>query len=405
MGCSKSKSIEEIEKIEKIEEINNNKSEPNELMKSMDNKTQTNYNKTSMDKSNSGNALLFSYNKDNLYDKTIFKKTKLKKKLKTQKKEPFTITTIENDSFNINIIKINANSFLREYLIPIWFEKNIYIKFITQGKWRIDKNYDFTDSAGMPSTHTLKFNYGAVLGRVGSGKTFLLSPNELTYYTEKEGPLYLRMNLPKNIKVNPEGTMEIKVFDGKLMSTEEINEKIGWKEENMRYENKNSNELENDLTVDINNLRMNPILYYEKNIKNNYNNIWTEEFLNKMKYNNDNNGIQPLYINNNCYALLHNYVQINYEYIKNKIKRTSNKFLRDLQEKISVYIRNELICDNIINCRITKKNKTADICTQYLFDKNFRKFIFNKEYNSIAIKVIDAFFDDDYFIILAFMKD
>ena len=36
MGCSKSKSIEEIEKIEKIEEINNNKSEPNELMKSMD---------------------------------------------------------------------------------------------------------------------------------------------------------------------------------------------------------------------------------------------------------------------------------------------------------------------------------------------------------------------------------
>ena len=184
-----------------------------------------------------------------------------------------------------------------------------------------------------------------------------------------------------------------------------MNEKIRWKEENMRYENKNSNELENDLTIDINNLRMNPILYYEKNIKNNYNNIWTEEFLNKMKYNNDNNGIQPLYINNNCYALLYNYVQINYEYIKNKIKRTSNKFLRDLQEKISVYIRNELICDNIINCRITKKNKTADICTQYLFDNNFRKFIFNKEYNSIAIKVIDAFFDDDYFIILAFMKD
>jgi len=52
--------IEEIEKTEKIEEINNNKSEPNELMKSMDNKTQTNYNKTSMVKSNSGNALLFS---------------------------------------------------------------------------------------------------------------------------------------------------------------------------------------------------------------------------------------------------------------------------------------------------------------------------------------------------------
>ncbi len=44
------------------------------------------------------------------------------------------------------------------------------------------------------------------------------------------------MNLPKNLKVNPEGTIEIKVFDGKLLTMEEINEKIGWKTKSLKYE-------------------------------------------------------------------------------------------------------------------------------------------------------------------------
>jgi hypothetical protein len=397
MGCSKSKNIEVIEQAEK--------NEKNELIKSMENKTIKNNNLISIDKSSSGNGLLFSYNKGTIYNKTILKRIRLRKRQNIPKKEPFTITTINYNSLEIYLIKINASSFLVEYLIPIWFEKNTYIKFITLGKWRIDKNYEFTDSAGMPSSSSLKYNYGAAVARVGSGKTFLLCPNEFTYYTMNEGPLYLKINLPKKIKVNPEGTMEIKVFDGKLMSKEEIHEKIGWKEKNMKYDFKYSNELENELTVEINNLRMNPILYYEKNIENNQNKIWTEDFVKKMKKYNETNETQPLIINNHCYSLLHNYIELNYERLKSKcLNRSTNINLGDLENKISFHISCELMCDNKVGCKITKKNDGVGICNQYLFDNNFRKNIFMKEYTSIAIKIIEDFYENSNLIILAFMK-
>ena len=397
MGCTKSKSVEEI-----------NKSEPNELIKSCEN-LEPKEKITVIEKSEKGNALLASYNLKSSYNKSIYGKTKitLKNSITKIKKEPYTITSLNSEYSNINIIKINACSFLSEFLIPIWFKKNTYIKFITKGKWRIDKNYEYTDSAGMPSSHTLNFNYGAAVARVGSGPSFLLSPNEFTYYTTFEGPLYLKMNLPKKIKVNPEGHMEVKVFDGTLLSVEEINEKIGWKEKSMKYENKNSTNIENELTVHLNNLRMNPILFYEKNITNNTNKIWTEKFLKEMKDNNENNGILPFSINNNCFIYLHNYIELNYEYIKKNIrKRDINKFLKELEEKISVNIKDELGNDNFVNCRIGKKNKKriSDICMEYLFDKNFRKNIFIKEYNSIAMNIIEVFIEDSYLIILAIMK-
>ena len=397
MGCAKSKSVEEI-----------NQTEPNPLIKSAEN-LPLKEKLSVLDKKEKGNALLFSYNQQSSYNKSIYRKTKntLKNSPIKNKKDPYIITSIDSDYGQITIVKLNACSFLTEYLIPIWFEKNTFIKFITTGKWRIDKSYEYTDSAGMPSSHSMNFNYGAAVARVGSGPSFLLSPNEFTYYTNFEGPLYLKMNLPKKIKVSPEGTIEVKVFDGTLMSIEEINEKIGWKEKDMKYENKNSTEIENELTVNLNNLRMNPILFYEKNITNNKNKIWTENFLKQMKQNNDNNGIIPFSINNNCFLFLHNYIELNYENIKKNIgKRDANKFLKELGEKISFNIKDEFACENFVNCRIVKKNKirTSDICLEYLFDKNFRKNIFIKEYNSIAINITDEFLDDSYFIILAIMK-
>ena len=65
-----------------------------------------------------------------------------------------------------------------------------------------------------------------------------------------------------------------------------------------------------------------------------------------------------------------------------------------------------LLVKILLIVELLKKNKirTSDICLEYLFDKNFRKNIFIKEYNSIAINIIDEFLDDSYFIILAIMK-
>lgn len=401
MGCTKSKNIEVTEN-----GIPNDQNSQNNLIKSAEISPSKNKLKT-FSKFEKGNELMVSY-KSIKSSGSFFRKTQSpsRNKLNKTKKEPFTINNVESNLFNITIIKINACSFLTEYLFPIWINNNTYVKFVTKGKWRIDKKYDFTDSAGQPSSNTLKFNYGALIGRIGSGPNFLISPNEFTFFNEKEGPLYLKMNLPKNVNVNPEGTMEVKVFDGNLMDIGEIYEKIGWKEKDMKYDNNISTEIENQLTSDLNNLRMNPILFYEKIIKTSHNKIWTEEFLKQMKINNDNNGILPFSTNTNLYIYLHNYIGLNYEYIKkNIIKRDVNKFLRDLEEKISINIKEEFCCDNTTNCRISKKNKSLDICIQYLFDIKFRKKIFNKIYNSIAINVIEEFLEDSYLIILVIMKE
>ena len=43
-------------------------------------------------------------------------------------------------------ILVNACSFTEEYMMPIWCPKDVYIKFRVEGKWRIDKQYDYTDS-------------------------------------------------------------------------------------------------------------------------------------------------------------------------------------------------------------------------------------------------------------------
>jgi hypothetical protein len=324
----------------------------NELIKS------TEINQKSINKTNlsmSYNTLRNSDNKGN----SCLQSTEMKEKKKG--KDPYTISQKKTDSCNVVIIKINPTYFLREYLIPVWFEKNNFIKFVTKGKWRIDNKYDYTDSSGMPSSRSLKFNYGALVARVGANPSFLLPPNEYTYYSKKAGPLYLRMNLPKNIQVNPKGSMEVKIFDVELMAMDEINKKIGWKHQAMEYDVDESTEFEKNLTNDINDLRMNPVLFYERNVKNIHNSIWTEGFLKDMKINNDYNEIQPLSINNDCYVAIHNYIADSVDYIEKKIGNKKKQIFFEEFEKLIAFHLQPRFPDIVINCKLTQKSKSLNV--------------------------------------------
>ena len=61
----------------------------------------------------------------------------------------------------------------------------------------------------------------------------MVRPYDFTYTTKKEGPLYLKMNIPKKIEAKPDGTMEIKIYGGIPMPLEEIYKKIGWREDDV----------------------------------------------------------------------------------------------------------------------------------------------------------------------------
>jgi len=153
------------------------------------------YNQKSFEKDGSIGA-----NSQEVNNSTNLRSRKNKKKINLGKKKPFIISEVETSPFKKVKILINACSFCEEYMMPIWCPKDVYIKFRVKGKWRIDKNYEFTDSRGFPSNSGLGFNYGAMIGRIGLGDKFLVE-DEAAILAKKEGPLFMRQNLPKKNKI------------------------------------------------------------------------------------------------------------------------------------------------------------------------------------------------------------
>ena len=72
---------------------------------------------------------------------------------------------------------------------------------------------------------------------------------------------------------------------------------------------------------------------------------------------------------------------------------------------MSCTITYELQCDIIINCKFTKKKEPSDICIQFLLDNKFRDYIFDYNYNSIAIKFIENYFIESHLVVLAILKE
>ena len=351
---------------------------------------------------NKDNDMAKSFNKNQTFVKNKLNQSQMLIKKNKSFKENFTITTMEEGDYKIKVVNINLPKFLGEYLIPIWFEKDKYIKFKTEGNYRINDVSPYHNSNGIPST--MKFNYGATIARIGSGEFFVLPSKEHIHFSKVEGPLYLKINFPKNMIIKPDGKLKIKIYDGELMSKEEIYEKIGWKEKNLKYEHSTS--IENDLTVYLNNLRMNPVLFYESYIKDdNLNKTWGKDFLENMGTINDSEGIRPFSVNNNLYELIREFIILKYDNIKKKLtKKTSIIYMKELQELLEIYLKDKIPEDIVISCKLIKKSKVEHICTQYLYDKEFKSNIFNKDYNSIAIHIKDEFFDDFYLVILAITK-
>ena len=352
------------------------------------------------------NILTRSYNRSNSFIKNQLEQSQILKKNKSLKfDESFSITKIKEENYEIKVININLPNFLSEYLIPIWFENIQFIKFKTEGKYRINEDTVYHDSSGIPSSK--KINYGAVVARIGSGEPFVIPSKEYVYSTKTDGPLYLKINLPKNMKIKPEGKLKISVYDGELLTRKEIYEKIGWKGKELKYANKNAKLSENDLTVFLNHLRMNPTLFYDSNLKDenkNKNKTWTAKFLEQMKKNNDLNGINAFQINNKLYEFIRSYISSKIQKLGKITLQKSFNYLQDFQDLLQSVLEDEISQKIIVNCKLIKKKDLQHICIQYIHDKEFVKYIFDKEYNSISVNIKEDIVEDYYLIIIAITK-
>ena len=353
-----------------------------------------------------------------------------KKRKKLDKKKPFIIMEITTDPPKVKII-INACSFCDEYMMPIWCQKDTFIKFKVEGKWRIDKLCEYTNSKGILSNQTGGFNNGALLGRVGYGESFVVYDKQ-AILIKKEGPLFLRQNLPKRINLQPEGKLEVTIVDGIYMDIKEINDKIGWiengtiesnneddKDEN--NENNNSNnkskkiykggnkkkmtekELEKKLRTYINNLRMNPSMFYEKYLSFNKSLIITKKYLDKL----NKKHITSLVENDICYNFIKEYFELpkQKELQKNSNKNNIIQKLIKLDEDIQFFFSDKYGYNIKVKSKLTQKDNPVEIITLFLLDEKYRPYIFSNKSKFLTIKIFNNFLNQTNLIISAIILD
>ena len=313
-------------------------------------------------------------------------------------------------------------------MMPIWCPKDIYLKFKVKGKWRIDKLSEYTDSRGLLSTHYDGFNYGALIGKIGIGNntpkkgkekekssmnTFVVA-DKGAIYVKEEGPLFLRQNLPRKLKIEPEGKLEVEVYDGEFMEINDINNRIGWNENgtiekidddknngnNENYNSKKENkDLEKKLRNNFNNLRMNPNLFYEKYISFNQSLKMLKKILEKY------NAVkkESLKENKNYYEFLEEYMNSlsQKEIMKNINNNRVIEYLPKMEEDISYYLCDQFQAPSKVKSILTKKSIPNEIIIQLLLDKKYRPYIFNDKSQSLAIKAFQNLFNDSTLIIIA----
>ena len=345
------------------------------------------------------------------------RQSRSKSKTKKNKRKPFQITVIEDSSYKKIKIVFNACAFLDESVMPIWCPKDSFIKFKVKGKWRIDKLYPYTDSKGLPSNNRGGFGYGALIGRIGKGEKFVVSDDKAVIVKE-EGPLYMKQLLPKNMKIEPEGSIEVCVYDGEYMNIDEINEKIGWIENNIEnndINNKNEifddntinkkednmkKEFENKIRNEMNNLRMNPLLFYDQFINKNKNLTNTRKYLEKLK----DEYLGVLNLNNDYYDAICGFLEL---FDQNKNKNNINKnnvtdYLLELEKEVEFFLIDKFEMKTKVKCRLTQKTNAKDIIIQCFYDKKYRFYIFNKKCRDLTVNVFNNFYKDFSLVIMAF---
>ena len=75
-----------------------------------------------------------------------------------------------------------------------------------------------------------------------------------------------------------------------------------------------------------------------------------------------------------------------------------------MKESLELFVNTELKCRNIVNCKLTQKYKTTDMCLQYLLDKKFRNHIFSNEFNHITVKIVENYIDESSLLIICLLK-
>ena len=177
----------------------------------------------------------------------------------------------ENKFYKEGIVNIDFAAQKGERLLFIWIQAGIKINFTVEGLWSIDsENFDFCDSYGYQNlSHEMvnNFNCGALLGRIMGSKEQFQIYNKLELLSDISGPLFLSMNLSSRLiqsdNINLEGEMLIGIKNGeRLLNYDQLEAKLSMQLFNIDHLYLiELNGFENNLIVEFNKLREDPILF------------------------------------------------------------------------------------------------------------------------------------------------
>ena len=221
------------------------------------------------------------------------------------------------------------------------------------------------------------------------------------------------------MKIEPEGKLEVEVYDGEFMEIKDINNKIEWKEQgtieqiledennnNNNKSNKNKNvkenkEFEKKLRNHFNNLRTNKSLYYEKYISFNPSLKTLKKILDKINEK-QKSPLSSLTVNEDYNKFLDEYINsLKKETMKNVNNSRLIDYLPKLEEVIAYYLSDQFGTPVKVKSIVTQKSIPNEIIIQYLLDKKYRPYIFNEKSQSLAVKAFKNIFNDSSLIIVA----
>ena len=219
----------------------------------------------------------------------------------------------------------------------------------------------------------------------------------------------MKQILPKHLKVNPEGSIEVKVYDGEYMEIEEINKRIGWTENNKEEkkdneiskkekEKKDKKEFENKIRNEYNNLRMNPLIFYEQYISKTRNMNQTKKYLEKIN-NFDLEALNPI---DEYYEAILDYFKLFGQEMNIRNINNIYDYLIEIEGDIGYYLSERFAGNVKVKCKLTQKTNPKDIIIQCFYDKKYRFYIFNKKCRDLTVNVFNNFYKDFSLVIMAF---
>ena len=158
--------------------------------------------------------------------------------------------------------------------------------------------------------------------------------------------------------------------------------------------------MENKIRNTLNNLRMNPLMFYEQYITKSKIQIQTKQYLEKF----NNEKLPALNSDEKCYLSIMNYLNSPTQQLVAKKAYRNNivNYLLELEEELGFYLSNEFGRNIKVKCKLTDKNNPIDIIIRCFFDRKYRYYIFNKRSKDLTVNLIRNYYRNYSLIIMAF---